>query len=107
MTNVAADSVSDIRDTGRITPLRNHVPGELSMCFFVICDLLIFGVYFIGYMYYRGQDANLFLESQARLNLDIGAINTVILLTSSLFVALGTSAARNGMPERTPNARAS
>lgn len=54
------------------------------MWFFVIGDLLIFGVYFIGYMYYRGQDANLFLESQARLNLDIGAINTVILLTSSL-----------------------
>ncbi|MDV3130480.1 cytochrome c oxidase subunit 3 [Mycobacterium sp. 29Ha] len=100
MTNVAAESASDIRDTGRITPLRNHVPGELSMWFFVIGDLLIFGVYFIGYVYYRGQDANLFLESQARLNLDIGAINTVILLTSSLFVALGTSAARNGkVPE--------
>ena len=95
MTNVAEESASDIRDTGRITPLRNHVPGELSMWFFVIGDLLIFGAYFIGYVYYRGQDPDLFLQSQARLNLDIGAINTVILLTSSLFVALGTSAARN------------
>ena len=35
-------------------------------------------------------------SSQARLNLDIGAINTVVLLTSSLFVALGTAAARAG-----------
>lgn len=100
MTNVAEESAPDIRDTGRIAGLRNHVPGELSMWFFVIGDLLIFGVYFIGYVYYRGQDVDLFLESQARLNLDIGAINTVILLTSSLFVALGTSAARNGkVPE--------
>ena len=96
MTNVAAGSAPDLRDTGRIAQVRNHVPGELSMWFFVIGDLLIFGVYFIGYIYYRGQNADLFLESQARLNLDIGAINTVILLTSSLFVALGTSAARNG-----------
>jgi len=48
----------DIRDTGRITQVRNHVPGELSMWFFVIGDLLIFGVYFIGYIYYRGQDAD-------------------------------------------------
>ncbi|MDG5483861.1 cytochrome c oxidase subunit 3 [Mycolicibacterium gadium] len=96
MTNVTEESAPDIRDTGRITPLRNHVPGELSMWFFVIGDLLIFGLYFIGYVYYRGQDADLFLQSQARLNLDIGAMNTVILLTSSLFVALGTSAARNG-----------
>ena len=66
------------------------------MWFFVIGDLIIFGVYFVAYMYYRGQDPDLFLQSQARLNLDIGAINTVVLLTSSLFVALGTSAARAG-----------
>lgn len=80
---------------------RNHIPGEPSMWFFVIGDLLIFGVYFIAYMYYRGQDHAMFLQGQAKLNLDIGAINTVILLTSSLFVALGTSAARVG---RTPDA---
>jgi nitric oxide reductase NorE protein len=66
------------------------------MWFFVIGDLLIFGVYFVGYMYFRGQNHELFLQSQARLNLDIGAINTVMLLTSSLFVALGTEAARAG-----------
>src|SRR3984885_14086848 len=66
------------------------------MLFFVIGDLLIFGVYFVGYMYFRGQNHELFLSSQARLNLDIGAINTVVLLSSSLFVALGTEAARSG-----------
>jgi nitric oxide reductase NorE protein len=66
------------------------------MWFFVIGDLLIFGVYFVGYMYFRGQNHQLFLASQAQLNVDIGAINTVVLLTSSLFVALGTAAARAG-----------
>jgi nitric oxide reductase NorE protein len=82
--------------TQRKTDPRSHLPGESSMWFFVIGDLFIFGVYFIAYMYYRGQDHTLFLQSQARLNLDIGAINTIVLLTSSLFVALGTSAARAG-----------
>ena len=66
------------------------------MWFFVIGDLIIFGVYFVGYMYYRGQDPDLFLQSQARLNLDIGFVNTLVLLTSSLFVAFGVSAARAG-----------
>nr|WP_228032123.1 cytochrome c oxidase subunit 3 [Mycolicibacterium sp. P9-22] len=66
------------------------------MWFFVIGDLIIFGAYFVAYMYYRGQHPTLFLESQARLDLDIGVANTVVLLTSSLFVALGTSAARSG-----------
>ena len=75
---------------------RSRIPGESSMWFFVIGDLLIFGVYFVGYMYYRTRDSTLFLESQAKLNLDIGALNTVVLLTSSLFVALGTVAVRDG-----------
>ncbi|BBY64293.1 cytochrome c oxidase subunit 3 [Mycolicibacterium helvum] len=77
-------------DTGR------RIPGAPSMWFFVVGDLIIFGFYFVAYMYYRGQDHVLFLQSQARLNLDIGAVNTVLLITSSLFVALGTSAARVG-----------
>lgn len=81
---------------GRQSALRNHIPGESSMWFFVIGDLIIFAGYFLAYMYYRSQQPELFLEGQARLNLDIGAANTVVLLTSSLFVALGTSAARSG-----------
>ena len=64
------------------------------MWFFIIGDLLIFGVYFVAYMIYRGQNQALFLHSQQYLNQGIGATNTVVLLTSSLFVALGTQAAR-------------
>jgi nitric oxide reductase NorE protein len=96
MTNVAEGSATDVDQSQRAADTRGHVPGEASMWFFVIGDLLIFGVYFVGYMYFRGQNHQLFLASQARLNVDIGAINTVLLLTSSLFVALGTAAARAG-----------
>lgn len=64
------------------------------MWFFILGDLLIFGVYFTCYMVYRGQNQELFLQSQQHLNQGIGIINTVVLLTSSLFVALGTEAAR-------------
>ena len=72
----------------------SHMPGEGSMWFFIVGDLLIFGVYFVVYMYYRGQEQELFLQGQQQLNQGIGVINTVILLTSSLFVALSTEAAR-------------
>jgi nitric oxide reductase NorE protein len=96
MTGVVAGSIGHVRDARRTSALRNHLPGESSMWFFVIGDLIIFGAYFVAYMNYRVRDPALFLESQARLNLDIGAVNTVVLLTSSLFVALGTSAARAG-----------
>jgi nitric oxide reductase NorE protein len=96
VTDVAEGSATGVDDGGRVADARGHVPGEASMWFFVIGDLLIFAVYFVGYMYFRGQNHQLFLASQARLNVDIGAINTVVLLTSSLFVALGTTAARAG-----------
>ena len=71
-----------------------YLPGESSMWFFILGDLLIFGVYFVFYMSYRGHNPELFLQSQQHLNQGIGIINTVVLLTSSLFVALGTEAAR-------------
>ena len=96
MTDVAEGSAAGVDEARRVADTRGHVPGEASMWFFVIGDLLIFAVYFVGYMYFRGQNHQLFLASQARLNVDIGAINTVVLLTSSLFVALGTAAARAG-----------
>lgn len=96
MTEVVNGPAGRVGNTQRVSGRRNHLPGESSMWFFVIGDLIIFGAYFVAYVYYRGQQPELFLESQARLNLDIGAANTVVLLTSSLFVALGTSAARSG-----------
>ena len=37
--------------------------------------LIVCGVYFIAYMYYRGQNHDSFLRSQTRLNPNIGAIN--------------------------------
>src|SRR3546814_1188272 len=73
-----------------------QLPCESSMWFFVIGDLFIFAVYFVLYMVYRGQHHALFLQSQHHLNQGIAVINTVVLLSSSLFVALATGAARNG-----------
>jgi nitric oxide reductase NorE protein len=95
MTDVAQGSTTGV-DGSQQPAARGHVPGDSSMWFFVIGDLLIFGVYFVGYMYFRGQNHELFLAGQAQLNLHIGAVNTVVLLTSSLFVALGVAAARAG-----------
>ncbi len=73
---------------------RERVPGTAGIWFFIIGDLLMFGVYFACYMVYRTRDQATFLHSQALLNQPIGAINTLILLTSSLLVALGTQAVR-------------
>src|SRR6185312_711762 len=96
MTDVAQGFTAGVGHSRGEEGTHGHVPGESSMWFFVIGDLLIFGVYFVVYMCYRTQHHDLFLRGQAQLNLDVGAVNTVMLLTSSLFVALGVAAARAG-----------
>ncbi len=73
-----------------------YLPGAGSMWFFILGDLLIFGIYFVCFIAYRGQNEVLFMQSQQHLNQDIGMVNTLVLLTSSLFVALGTEATRSG-----------
>ncbi len=83
-------------DTGSEQGAAGYLPGEPGMWFFIIGDLLIFGVYFIAYVIYRGQQPELFLHSQAFLNQGIGVTNTLVLLTSSWCLALGTQAARSG-----------
>lgn len=64
------------------------------MWFFVIGELWIFTCYFACYIYDRGQNPELFLAGQQLLSRGIGVLNTIILLTSSLFVALCVQATR-------------
>ena len=73
-----------------------HLPGQGSMWFFVLGDLWIFSCYFACYVYARGQHAEAFLQGQHQLHQGLGVLNTVVLLTSSLFVALSVQAARAG-----------
>lgn len=73
-----------------------HCPGRGSMWFFVIGDLWIFSAYFACYVHDRAEHPEVFLQGQQLLSQPIGVLNTVILLTSSLFVALCVQATRAG-----------
>jgi len=73
-----------------------ELPGESSMWVMVLGDLLIFAGYFVVFMVYRTMNPEAFLAAQQHLDIDIGVINTVVLLTSSLFVARAVLAARAG-----------
>lgn len=77
-----------------------HLPGDGSMWVFVLGDLIIFGAYFVIFMVYRTQERGLFLESQQRLSLGIGVVNTLALIASSWFVARGVQATRAGAHDR-------
>ncbi len=74
--------------------------GDLNVWIFVLGDLVFFGAYYVIFMVYRHQETRVFLASQQHLSLIAGALNTMVLLTSSRFVALAVQAARRGDCER-------
>ncbi len=92
MTNVAkADSVpQDVEQPAKF------VPGQPDMWMFVLFETLLFTGYFSVYLVSRTQDRELYLQSQADLDLRIGVFNTIALLLSSWAIARCVQAARAG-----------
>ncbi len=62
----------------------------------VLGDFVFFGAYFIIFMVHRAMAPEEFLQSQQHLNLTVGVVNTLVLLTSSWFIARSVQAARSG-----------
>lgn len=72
-------------------------PGDLAIWLFIYAELLAFGVFFLSYAFARAHNVELFNESQQHLNRESGAINTVVLITSSYFVVRAVAAIREGL----------
>jgi nitric oxide reductase NorE protein len=84
------------REAARRGASGGHVPGEVGTWVFIFGDMVLFAVFFATYLYYRSADVALFDRSQQSLNPDFGAINTIVLLISSLLVAMAVRAIRGG-----------
>lgn len=71
------------------TTLENEpklLPGDLAIWFFIFMELLVFAIFFIIYSIKRIQNVELFNQYQLTLNSEIGALNTIVLITSSYFI---------------------
>lgn len=72
-----------------------HLSGDLAMWFIVAIEMLTFGLMFIVFTVARAGDPATFRAAQATLDLTLGAINTVLLLTGSWCAARGVLALRS------------
>ena len=70
------------------------VPGQPDMWAFVLFEAVLFTAYFTVYIICRTRSVDLFLQSQAHLDLRVGGFNTLVLLASSWSVARCVQAAR-------------
>lgn len=72
------------------------LPGDFAIWIFILAEMLAFGVLFVAYAFTRAGDVALFNASQDTLNRTAGAINTLVLITSSYFVVRAVAAIRSG-----------
>ncbi len=81
----------------RVTTIKaTSPPGDLAIWFFILAELLVFGVLFVVYAFTRSQHIELFDLHQLQLDRNAGLINTITLITSSYFVVRAVTAIKQG-----------
>ncbi len=75
---------------------RDRIGAKYGMWLFLFTEILFFGGMFLLYSVYRSKYPVEFHASAAEENLLLGSINTAVLLTSSLFIAVAISAVKKG-----------
>ena len=79
---------------------RDDVGSKLGMWLFLVTEMVLFGGLFIAYSYMRHRYPAEFHLGGAELNVTLGVINTLVLLTSSLTVVLSIVAIQRGEKSR-------
>ena len=79
---------------------RDYTGAKLGMWLFLFTEILLFGGMFLLYSIYRSTHTADFHEAAKEMSVTIGAINTVILLTSSLTMVLSIVAIKQGAKVR-------
>lgn len=90
MTQSATDSDTAQGGWGALSDL----PGNPIMWVLIISELLVFGAFFLGFGVARMLQPDLFRAGQAMLDLRLGGLNTLILVTSGWAAAKAVQARR-------------
>jgi cytochrome c oxidase subunit 3 len=80
---------------------QQHEAASLGMWVFLLTEILFFGGLFVAYMLYRLWFPEAFRVASSHLEIGWGATNTVVLILSSLTMALAVHAAQRGRQRAT------
>jgi len=78
--------------TGHAEYHRDYTGAKIGMWLFLFTEIILFGGLFIVYAAFRSKFPHEFHDAGGELNVVLGVTNTVVLLTSSLTMALSISA---------------
>ena len=90
----------EVATADRVKPRR--LPGVDGVWVFIGADSVIFAILFLSFMQERLKNPDVFETSRQTLNMHLGGIDTLILLTSSWSVALAVQAMKRDQIDREP-----
>ena len=91
-----AEPVLGPRDDRLMSASPGRLPGDVGLWFFIVADISMFAIFFLVFAAGRASSPELFEQSRQQLSAGFGLANTLILLTSSLFMVKAVEAARAG-----------
>jgi nitric oxide reductase NorE protein len=97
---VSTPSLVEVATADRPKPRR--LPGVDGVWVAIGADSVIFAILFMSFMQARLKDPAVFEASRHTLNMNLGGIDTLILLTSSWSVALAVQAMKRDQIDREP-----
>jgi cytochrome c oxidase subunit 3 len=77
-------------------PVQQYEASTLGMWIFLATEVMFFGGLFAGYVVYRAAYPEAWAEGSRHLDITLGAVNTAVLIGSSLTMALAVRAAQVG-----------
>ena len=83
--------------------VEKRLPGDLAMWFFILAELTVFAILFIGFAIAEQQNSQMFMLGKQKLHQVSGLINTLALITSSYFVALALHTMHSGKHKKSVN----
>jgi cytochrome c oxidase subunit 3 len=78
------------------TPVQQFESGKLGMWLFLATEILLFGGLFCAYAVYRANHPEIFLYAHRFLDANLGGLNTIVLICSSLTMAWAVRSAQLG-----------
>ncbi len=84
----SVSTLTIVTDTVEKQPVNEKLPGDIAMWFFILAELTVFAIFFIGFAVAENMNEVMFAEGKAQLHKLAGLINTIALITSSFFVAM-------------------
>jgi cytochrome c oxidase subunit 3 len=82
---------------------RDDIRTKMGMWVFLFTELILFGGLFLVYSVYRWKFSDEFYHASLDLDVFVGTVNTIVLITSSLTVALSITAIQRNKPKLAKN----